>query len=320
MLRYLRRTSLAIQLRLGVDSSSPALTLWLALRDANIGGLRSALGYADRFWILLAGLPCSPWLLSSFAGVLFHPESAGLSWTNLAGAFLVGQMLNILLPIRLGEMARAYWIGRTEGIPIGRALGTIGVEKLADLASVGLTAVALLLLAGVPPWVQSPGRVLVITGAIAAAGILVLAANRGVILQIATRAAQRWPQGIGRRLIDLLETTLEGSRALPAGGERRRRPARSSCRCWVPAPTICSSSPSICHCRWWPRSCCSSRSDRERDRVGPRRPRRLHYVTVLTLGTYWWIATPRWLTRSCYLVAVVPKILAGVVWLACAQS
>ena len=193
-----------------------AIALWLALRGAAIGGLRSALGRADVFWILLA---LGSVLLTLAVAVvrwriLFHPESAGLSWGNLTAAFLVGQMLNIMLPLRLGEVARAYWLSRSEDIPMGRALGTIGVEKLADLASIGLAAVALLVLAAVPPWVQSPGRVLVITGAIAVAGMLVLAASRRWLLQGATRVAQRWPRPIGGRVIGIVETILQGSRAV----------------------------------------------------------------------------------------------------------
>ena len=203
-------------LRLALGLILGGIALWLALRGAAIGGLRSALGRADVFWILLA---LGSVLLTLAVAVvrwriLFHPESAGLSWGNLAAAFLVGQMLNIMLPLRLGEVARGYWLSRSEGIPLGRALGTIGVEKLADLASIGLAAVALVVLAAVPPWVQAPGRVLVITGALAVAGILVLAASRSWLLQSAARVAQRWPRPVGGRVIEIVETILQGSRAV----------------------------------------------------------------------------------------------------------
>ena len=147
--------------RLGLGLIVGGLTLWLALRGAAIGGLRSALGRAEVLWILLA---LGSVLLTVAAGVvrwrvLFHPEGAGLSWTNLAGAFLVGQMFNIMLPLRLGEMARAGWLSRSEDIAVGRVLGTIGVEKLADLASIGGGSRA----DGArrrPAVMQSPGRVL----------------------------------------------------------------------------------------------------------------------------------------------------------------
>jgi uncharacterized protein (TIRG00374 family) len=203
-------------LRLGLGLIVGGVALWLALRGAVIGGLRTALSGADVFWI---GVALGSVILTVAVGVvrwrlLFHPESTGLSWSSLAAAFLIGQMLNIMLPLRLGEMARAYWLSRSEDIPVGRALGTIGVEKLADLTSFGLAAVALLVLAAVPPWVQSPGRVLAATGALAATSVLVLAARRRWIMQGVIRGAAWLPSTFGRRLVHLAETGLEGSRVV----------------------------------------------------------------------------------------------------------
>jgi len=309
--------------RLALGALVGALTLWLALRGANIGGLRSALGRADPFWILLA---LASVLLTLAAivvrwRVLFHPESAGLSSGNLTGAFVVGQMLNIMLPIRLGEMARAYWISRAEHLPIGRALGTIGVEKLADLASVGLAAVSLPLLAGVPPWVRSPGRVLVITGAIAAAAILLLAANRGLLLQSTARAARRWPQGIGRRLIDFLQTTLEGSRALHSWKASAAVGLLS-----LLVPLLGASTNYLLfvafHLTLPFVAALLLLISLQIANVIVSVPGNLgvfHYVTVLTLGAY---SVDHDVALAyaivLYIVALVPKILAGAVLLVCA--
>jgi uncharacterized protein (TIRG00374 family) len=309
--------------RLGLGLIVGVLALWLAFRDAFFFGLRSALERADVFWILLA---LGSVLLTVAVAVvrwrvLFRPQSASLSWTNLAGAFLVGQMLNIMLPLRLGEMARAYWLSRSEGIPIGRALGTIGVEKLADLAGLGLTAVALLVLTAVPPWVQSPGRVLVITGAIAAAGILFLAATRRWLLQCVRRAAQRWPRAVGRRVIDLVETTLEGSRAVHSW-----KASAGVCLLTILVPLLAASTnyllfvafhltlPVVAALLLLVSLQIANTIVSVPGNLGV-----FHYVTVLTLGAY---SVDRDAALAyaivLYLVALVPKILAGAVLLVCA--
>jgi uncharacterized protein (TIRG00374 family) len=309
--------------RLGLGLIVGALAVWLALRGANIGGLRSAIGRADAFWILLA---LGTVLLTVAVAILrwrilFHPESASLSWTNLTAAFLVGQMLNITLPIRLGEMARAYWLSRAEDIPMARALGTIGVEKLADLAGVGLTAVALLVLAAVPPWVQSPGRVLVITGAIAAAAMLFLAAGRRRLLQAITRAAQRWPRAFGRRVIGLVETTLEGSRAVDSW-----KASAGVGLLTILVPLLAASTNYLLFIAFRltlpPVAALLLLVSLQVANTIVSVPGNLgvfHYVTVLTLGAY---AVDRDAALAysivLYIVALIPKILAGAVLLACA--
>jgi uncharacterized protein (TIRG00374 family) len=305
-------------LRLGFGLTVGALALWLALRDAAIGGLRSALGRADLFWVLLAlgtvlftlGVAIVRWR------VLFHPESAALSWSNLAEAFLVGQILNIMLPIRLGEMARAYWISRAEDIPIGRALGTVGVEKLGDVAGLGLTAVALLVFAAVPPWVQSPGRVLVITGAIAAAGIFLLASSRRWLLQSVTRAARQWPWAVGQRVIGLVETTLEGSRAVHSW-----KAGAAVCLLTIVIPLLSAginyllflafrlALPFVAAMLLVIALQIANTIVSVPGNLGV-----FHYVTVLTLGAYS-VDHDTALAYAIvlYIVAIVPKILAGAV-------
>ena len=61
----------------------------------------------------------------------------------------IGYMANNMLPLRLGELVRAHFLGEKEGISKASVLSTIGVERVLD----GLT---LLLFAGVVwpflPW------------------------------------------------------------------------------------------------------------------------------------------------------------------------
>jgi hypothetical protein len=56
------------------------------------------------------------------------------AWASLWRATLWGQGLNLLLPLRAGDLARAYGVKHTGRSGAAYALGTIGAEKLLDLA------------------------------------------------------------------------------------------------------------------------------------------------------------------------------------------
>jgi uncharacterized protein (TIRG00374 family) len=64
-------------------------------------------------------------------------------------AMLIGQTMNYLLPARSGDIPRIYWLGERGDQSKARALGTMAVEKVADLA---VLVVVLLL---VPFWAPS---------------------------------------------------------------------------------------------------------------------------------------------------------------------
>lgn len=203
-------------LRIGLGLVLGGVALWFVFRDADIGSLRAALLAADARWIVvalgsvLATVAVAVWRWR----VLFHPEGEQISWFNLASALLIGQMLNIVLPFRLGEITRGYWVSRAGGIPVGRALGTIGMEKLADLATLGIAALFLLAVVAIPPWLRRSTYALAGLSTLALVGVHVLAARGSRLLNDVRRAAAVFPQPIARRVTQLAATAFEASRVL----------------------------------------------------------------------------------------------------------
>ena len=105
-----------------------------------------------------------------------------------------GDFLNNVLPMRLGEVARAYLLGRNGDVSAMQALSTIAVERLLDV----LTVFGFLL--AVLPFV--PGdrifiRAGAVTAAIAFAGVLVLfaAASRRESLVARAHGILAWVPG-----------------------------------------------------------------------------------------------------------------------------
>lgn len=66
---------------------------------------------------------------------------------------LAGYLGNLILPARLGELARAYLLARREALGFSRVLGSVLLERVIDLASLALVAIAAALVAGAPGWI-----------------------------------------------------------------------------------------------------------------------------------------------------------------------
>ncbi|MBM4167578.1 MAG: flippase-like domain-containing protein [Ignavibacteria bacterium] len=102
----------------------PLEELWVTLLQVKVGWLG--------VFLLIAGVShlVRAW---RWKYLLSHLK-ANVSVHRLFSAVMIGYMMNNLLP-RAGEIARAYVVGKLEGISKSSALGTIVVERILDLVS-----------------------------------------------------------------------------------------------------------------------------------------------------------------------------------------
>lgn len=110
------------------------LFLYLAFRGTNFSDLWKSLQQVDYLWVL-AMVPvtlASHWVRGVRWASLLAPVKQHVSRRNLFSAVMIGFMVNNLLP-RVGELVRAYAIGRSEGVSKSSALGTVVVERILDL-------------------------------------------------------------------------------------------------------------------------------------------------------------------------------------------
>ena len=70
---------------------------------------------------------------------------------TLLSATSIGFMANMLLPARAGEVVRAYIIGQKERLGTMASLATIVVERVADLMSILLVMIPMLIFASMQP-------------------------------------------------------------------------------------------------------------------------------------------------------------------------
>jgi uncharacterized protein (TIRG00374 family) len=207
-----RKLSLGIGLALGV------LLLALAFKGADPSALTTALARTDPSLVILALVTVAATTAAKAHrwGLLFYPSHRILRLGRLLSALLIGQMMNALLPARLGELARAYLIGETEAQNKLFALGTIVVEKLLDGLMLLLLLALLFLLMPLPDWLRIPGAM---TGLVLAAllvAILLLTGQREKILGAMDRFCQLVPvlERLGlRQQLEVLADSLSSLRA-----------------------------------------------------------------------------------------------------------
>jgi uncharacterized protein (TIRG00374 family) len=110
------------------------LFLYLAFRQTDLRQLWTHLSHAAYGYLIPASLLTifALWVRAFRWGLLMHPMKR-IGAGTLFSATAIGFMCNNVLPMRLGELVRAYVIGRSAGIRASGAFATIVVERLFDL-------------------------------------------------------------------------------------------------------------------------------------------------------------------------------------------
>jgi hypothetical protein len=129
-----------------------------------------------------------------------------------------GYLLNNLLPVRLGELARAYLVRKGTTLGTAQALGSVLIERLSDV-TIALAALTFALpRLAAPPWAQDIATGVGVALAVAIAGLL------GLLLSRRTGPAvlARLPGIAGRGLPRLARGLTDG--LYVAGSPRRLLP------------------------------------------------------------------------------------------------
>lgn len=307
--------------RLVIGAVLGSLAFWLAFRGTDWSAMWAALQAVDYGWALLALATIGATLavLTWRWQLLFHPDHISRGWFNLFSGVVVGQMLNIIVPARLGEVARAYAVGTQERLSKARVLVTIGLEKVLDLGMFAISVLVLLLSMSLPAWLQESGEVVVGTGLLAVG--LTMAASvwgrRG--LGWLDGMAHRLPAWLGQRLERYGHQALDGLSALQDGWAQAGAWALSL------VILILSASTNYClflafHLPLSPVAALFLLVVLQVGNAPPSLPGKLgvfHYLTVLALS-YFSVDQNAALSYAfvLYAVAILPKIVLGAALLA----
>ena len=186
--------------------------LWFALRDADFAAIGSSLKQADLLWSLpfLVALFVFYWLKAVRWRDLLAtavPTRAG----ELFPSVMIGYAGTAVLPMQMGELVRAYIVGKRFSLPYSLVLSSIGMERIFDLLTI-LLLLGLTLASG-----QATPDILVKAGYII--GIIVLASliiafwlvlKSESALKLARKLTSWMPSKYSDLLVALLESVVRG--------------------------------------------------------------------------------------------------------------
>lgn len=187
------------------------LFLALLLRQVDAGQILQALT-ATNYLVLFPALPCY------FLGVWFRTERwrhllapvAALPGPGLFRYVVIGYMANDTLPLRAGELVRAYLVGRRFTLPMAPLLSTIALERVTDgLVLVGLMALAapFTVLAG---WMGQLMLIMTVLFAGSISALILAAVAQRPVVRLAMALLRRAPGGLRGTGESLVVGVLQG--------------------------------------------------------------------------------------------------------------
>ena len=122
----------------------------------------------------------------------------------------IGFMANNLLPARLGELVRAYVLGRQEQISKTASFATIVYERVVDIFSLlAFLWISLFKVTG-PDWLRTTGLWLLVLNAALLALLLLMERNRKMVNGIVARLVRPLPQRYQNRIVESSAAFLSG--------------------------------------------------------------------------------------------------------------
>jgi hypothetical protein len=185
--------------------------LWLAFRTIDLGQVAQEIKDADQRFLLPAVIMTT--VSSILRGIrwrLCFEPSDPVSYAEASAGYSVGAASSQVIPARLGDLVRVYVLGQVSPVSKSKALGTLVIERLADMFAVVIMLTVLLPLFSLPSWIKVFDAFA--AGLAAAALVIVFVlARRGENLPEPAWVAQRRPLHV---LFGLLIQVLDGFSAV----------------------------------------------------------------------------------------------------------
>jgi len=200
----------ALQFAVGLALSG--LFLWLALRGEDWGAIRQSLAGVDyRYVALMAPVGIYTLYVRTQRWQLLLEKTHGRSVAMMPifSASAIGFMANMVLPFRVGEVARPWLVARNTGLPLTSTFATVVVERVLDLLALAVFGLGIVLTADVPPTVTRSAQVVAGIAGFAFFALYVAVARRETVLPILDKIWRRIPK-IGPVLLRLEHEFVDG--------------------------------------------------------------------------------------------------------------
>lgn len=198
-----------------------ALSIWYVARGIPVENVVEAMKQANLVLLFVASVPCyiaSTWVRALRWRHLTNPV-VEIDRVPLFHAQAIGFLVNNILPLRVGEFVRSWYLARKQGVSATSILGTVVIERVIDVVSVLLIAAASLTWAGRGgDSLLARGTLLLLPAAcVPVMGLFALRAFPEQVITIARFVTRPFPERIGETLARLLGRFADGLHSLSFG-------------------------------------------------------------------------------------------------------
>jgi uncharacterized protein (TIRG00374 family) len=189
------------------------LFLWLALRGEDWNAIQAALSNVDYKWVV-AMFPVGTYTLyvrsQRWQLLLERTHRRSVPMLPIFSASAIGFMANMVLPFRVGEIARPWLVARNTGLPLASTFASVVVERVLDLLALAVFGFGIVLTADtVPDSVTTMAQLVAVVATVLFVGAFVVVAKRELVLPILDRIWRRVPR-IGPVLLRLEHEFVDG--------------------------------------------------------------------------------------------------------------
>lgn len=200
--------------QIGVGLSVSGVLLYFTFRGMDLGAIAESMAAGNPIYIAVAGAGAIvvQVLRTLRWGLMLRPL-ARVEPTRLFAVTSVGFMFVVLLPARLGELARPYLLSQHSQVNFSAALATVVLERIVDsIFMLALFAVSMSLME-FPPWITRSILIVVLGLLTVIGGLFVGGSGFGQRI-VQTIAVRLLPARLASSLDDLASTFYTGMSAV----------------------------------------------------------------------------------------------------------
>jgi len=173
--------------------------IWLSLKGLNY------------FYLFLSFLvPPLVVVFRAYRWKLLLAPIGNLRVFNLFAATNVGFMANNILPLRMGELVRAYYLGKKENFSKSSILATQLIERFYDMISVVIIAGIVMIYFPLPNWVQKGGYFVTAFSLIGLVTIFVIMKYQKITLKVIGFIFKWFPENIRIKIDEMANSFIKG--------------------------------------------------------------------------------------------------------------
>lgn len=188
------------------------LFLWLALRGEDWGAIRESLaGARYRYVALMVPVGvyalyarCQRWQI-----LLEKTHQRRVPMLPIFSASAIGFMANMVLPFRVGEIARPWLVARGARLPAASTFATVVVERVLDLLALATFGLVIVMTSDVPPVIARSAQWAAAIAAVTFAAAVFVVMRRETVLPKLDLLWQRIPR-LGPALLKVEHEFVEG--------------------------------------------------------------------------------------------------------------